>query len=270
MNTEKTIALRVVGRIESGEFPRYLYKYRVLQDHTQPDQLNTFTRDLVTKATLWHPSPKDFNDPFDCRLALDRRKPETLLRMLVKVLGSDEGRAERRRKLSRFRQEPQALLDRFETLIWETMNNIGVCCYGTSGDNILMWSHYGDAHQGVCFKFDVLANPIAYNDLLRVQYSKEYPRIAAVDYHSMTTYLSTKSDIWAYENEWRVFTRTGPGLKAFRKQGLVEVIFGCKAGTAPMKAMADLVTADPELHQVQLRQARVKKSTYGLRLVEYE
>lgn len=48
--------------IDRGEYPRYLYKYR---------GGNEFTDKILFDSALWYASPRDFNDPFDCRTVLN-------------------------------------------------------------------------------------------------------------------------------------------------------------------------------------------------------
>mgnify|MGYP004344840481 CR=1 FL=1 len=44
-----------------GDFPKTLYKFR--------DWTNPLHKEILTKKTLYLASPRDFNDPFDCRLS---------------------------------------------------------------------------------------------------------------------------------------------------------------------------------------------------------
>src|SRR5437879_3144630 len=47
----------------------------------------------------------------------------------------------------------QLALDRTRTV---HVTNNGVLCLSRSWNHILMWSHYGDKHKGICLGFDVL------------------------------------------------------------------------------------------------------------------
>jgi hypothetical protein len=37
----------------------------------------------------------------------------------------------------------------------EVVEKYSVLCYSRSWNNVLMWSHYGDRHKGICLGFDV-------------------------------------------------------------------------------------------------------------------
>jgi len=80
----------------------------------------------------------------------------------------------------------------------------GMACFSRLRDSILMWSHYGDRHRGICLGFDVhgdMPYEVTYTDdvaaLQRGGYSKteEFFRRS----------IATKYRGWSYEQEWRVF-----------------------------------------------------------------
>lgn len=50
----------------------------------------------------------------------------------------------------------------------ETRNNTLISCFSKRYDSILMWSHYGDMHKGICIEFDRPEK-----DFLDVKYSKK-------------------------------------------------------------------------------------------------
>lgn len=94
-----------------------------------------------------------------------------------------------------------------------------VCCFSSRFDSTLMWAHYAKSNTGMCIEYDfnvpsanLLQNklifPVAYSelpvniqDLLDDEERKvfEYPLDAAILCSALN-----KSDVWAYENEWRL------------------------------------------------------------------
>lgn len=265
---------RLINRVESGEFPRYLYKYRPLYESTKPLKLINNTTSIITKAQMWHPAPTTFNDPFDCQLVLDQRHSDSIVRSMAQLLEKVHHPAPRQRKLRRqglgnLRRNTRFTVDRAQRYVRNTMAGIGLCSYGIRGDNLLMWAHYGDLHRGVCLKFDVRADPEAYIDMAQVTYSSEYPSLRALNEKAIQQVLTVKADDWKYEQEWRVFSRTGPGGKPFRKLALVEITFGAQAAAAPVDAFVELLDADPEYYHVALRQARLSNRAFALEFDNY-
>lgn len=99
---------------------------------------------------------------------------------------------------------------------------IGVSCFSTTSDNILMWSHYADKHGGICIEYDFsllekLEN--INNFLLPVIYSNDRPLLTVDKFDlengqatqesvmrimpDLIRAILTKSEFWEYEDEWR-------------------------------------------------------------------
>lgn len=159
----------------------------------------------------------------------------------------------------------------------------------------VMWAHYADKHKGVVIGIDF--NNIFPNlgvPMHRVTYSKHRPRINIWDdfeseefgeiYRNM---LSTKSDEWIYEEEFRN-TFSDDYLMGLKQQGFAsikdfngrptwflrlnpesirEVIFGLYTEDSLKSAIAKLIER-PELQHVRLLQCE-ESETYTLNLVDY-
>lgn len=86
----------------------------------------------------------------------------------------------------------------------------GVTCFSELNDNQLMWSHYGDKHQGICLEFDTSHK--AFEKCRPVRYRSKIPQIdcrnlfAGKDLSNLFDDLfCIKSKDWEYEREWRAF-----------------------------------------------------------------
>ena len=116
-------------------------------------------------------------------------------------------------------------------------------------NNLLMWSHYANAHQGFVIGFDT-DNPFFKNDktprtitpLWEVNYSEKRPMVPEFEQCggdlTQLVFL-TKSNHWSYEEELRMFAQPKAAAKTvevgygppiylleFPKQCVGEVIFG--------------------------------------------
>ena len=106
---------------------------------------------------------------------------------------------------------------------------IGVSCFSTTSDNILMWSHYADKHGGICIEYDFsllekLENINAF--LLPVIYSNDRPLLTVDKFDlengqatqesvmrimpDLIRAILTKSEFWEYEDEWRFIALAEP------------------------------------------------------------
>ncbi len=83
----------------------------------------------------------------------------------------------------------------------------GILCFSESRKNPVMWAHYADKHQGVCFGFDVAANDSRGETLGRVTYvdnRQSWPD-GPLGFTFAQSLLLTKFSHWRYEQEWRAF-----------------------------------------------------------------
>ncbi|WP_170299157.1 DUF2971 domain-containing protein [Larkinella terrae] len=107
--------------------------------------------------------------------------------------------------------------------------NCGVCCFTSDPDNALMWSHYTESHKGIALGFNIM--PVMQGGQFFIQPVDYLDQIIAQSYftgneETLRHLILTKSSIWSYEKEWRVFQYYQNGLFQFNKACLKEVIFG--------------------------------------------
>ncbi|MEA5002943.1 MAG: DUF2971 domain-containing protein [Christensenella sp.] len=107
----------------------------------------------------------------------------------------------------------------------DTINNTYyVACFSTTFDNALMWAHYANKHKGFCVEYDLgqakidddlLINlfPVIYSqkramvpDSLFDYSDIENMKVSTNDISTVDLILSLlqKSDVWQYEDEWRL------------------------------------------------------------------
>ena len=90
--------------------------------------------------------------------------------------------------------------------------------FSERGDNLLMWSHYGDKHTGACIEFDTVCLEREIDKIEPVTYADEFgakrkeiplPFEGESDYsphyqNRVRRFLSSKAKEWEYEKEWRL------------------------------------------------------------------
>lgn len=98
-----------------------------------------------------------------------------------------------------------------------------VTCFSTSADNALMWAHYSNKHKGFCIEYDlsktidndflINLHPVIYSnarasippslfdftDTNNIKISSSIQSIS-----DLLCAMLTKSDVWKYEDEWRL------------------------------------------------------------------
>lgn len=91
-----------------------------------------------------------------------------------------------------------------------------ISCFSEVKDSILMWSYYANCHEGICIEYDLskLSVDDNFNCEIRDSLSKvHYSPIRADNLHMETSgsylnFLTSKSDVWSHEHEWRVICET--------------------------------------------------------------
>lgn len=258
-----TNAQLVEQSVAKGEVPRYLYKYR---------GTDIYTKRIIQNRAIWYSRPSTFNDPFDCQLTIEcDGTSEDIYQFLLKNnLGFDK--AELRSKAIRYAKNPDLLRAALNQAAKTQLNENGLSCFTGDPANILMWSHYSESHKGICLKFDVLADPRAFFAPFKVEYEEEYPvwnHIKTDVGESTRKLITTKAKAWEYEQEYRVLKFGDPSNHGFKKEALVEIIFGYKASEsfiAEIKALVKMARMD----HIAFSRASVNSSEFKLNIIPLE
>lgn len=126
--------------------------------------------------------------------------------------------------------------------IRRVMADTSVFCLSETHDNLPMWSHYAQNHTGAVIEFRVLPEVDSPTLVAKpVRYSKEMPRLNFADLadfeklcHEIVEIITlTKSDVWAYEKEWRIVSGLRDNIKSYEilpchPEEIGEVYIGCK------------------------------------------
>ncbi len=82
---------------------------------------------------------------------------------------------------------------------------IGILCFSRNWDNLLLWSHYGASHKGICLGFDIPDDcdlDVHYQpNLIRIRGAQD------VTEDLQLKVLRTKHESWSYEQEVRLIVK---------------------------------------------------------------
>jgi len=193
-----------------------LYHY---QSFEKPERLER----MFTEGELYLSAPRDFNDPWDCRPFYNKSKLddadeyERTCRWVVhcdrtkNASVPEEEHIRREQEIRGNRRLLEWMIDEFTSEMDKAIQKqYRVYCLSTHPDSTVMWSHYASSCRGICLEFSVQ------NDLfcgaLKVEYLPKYPlfSIAATGDEAILRLLLTKSDVWCYENEFRIIASEHP------------------------------------------------------------
>ena len=211
-----------------SDVPTRLYKYRAV---------NEYTARMFTHREIYLPSPLELNDPFEFRFVGVFRGTDTQREEFCRYSVDERNYDERELKkyveimMSGFYGPNREYHRAFDTeqVVHGAIRNLGVLSLTTKRDDILMWSHYADSHQGICLEF----TGIELGQIRPVIYQREYPTVNLLELTrpdvaaSTERAVRTKSDQWRYEREWRGIVK-GKGPHRFIPEPLTGIILGCK------------------------------------------
>jgi hypothetical protein len=233
---QKGLSELVAMGIDQNNYPRYVYKYRAINNNT----------DLIfAESSIWFSTPSNFNDPFDCQITINTNNTIDEIANFVRQNQPSMPEFEVMKIAQGCFKNPGFWKDIVNKTVWASLNEKGVCCFAGNNNNILMWSHYSDSHRGICLKFDMLEDVEFFTPPIKIKYSEDYPYYNHIRNNSkmVESLIQTKSNMWQYEGELRVL-KTKAGAYNFKKEALKEITFGCNCSDTEIKRVIDLVLAN--------------------------
>lgn len=247
-----------------------LYKYAKIDKRLYENLIN---------GTLWFSDHKNFNDPFEHELpVIYWESTQTAITNFYDTC-YNEGRfnlilnLQRDVFLAKWTENKAKLGLEIREALKKELITVGICCMSNSPIEVLMWSHYADAHKGICLEFDDSDNFIFEN----IQRSKvNYPpknkirldlfaeKIPVKD--SIYGMFLTKHNKWSYENEWR-FLRDSTGLQTFNKKTLKSIIFGYYSTLHEQETINKLIQENG-YENVIFKKIELEKFKYELKIVQ--
>ncbi len=104
-----------------------------------------------------------------------------------------------------------AIANAVDSLVVHLRKTSAILCFSRNWDNLLMWSHYGASHGGVCLGFDIPDGEPGVNYDTDVLYQPNVlpkPRRAEdLNLDFVGRMLRTKHESWSYEQEVRMYVR---------------------------------------------------------------
>lgn len=212
--------------------PNNVYKFRKID----PQLLSS-----LSEGYFWCSKPSEFNDPFDCYKHFLTFEPtvEDIVE-LFKTVSKTQGQ-QLKDHIDYFTKHPEEVSRAYYSIVEQTIESQGICCFANNYENNLLWSHYGDHHKGVCLAFQPDMDLESFLTF-KVRYAKG---IVPENYFAngglgAIFTLTTKSLDWEYEDEYRVITDS-PGKRHFKKEALTTIIFGCTTTEQEMLSVINVV-----------------------------
>lgn len=231
--------------VEEGSLPRALFKYRSLSS------INTYK--IFVNKKLHFSAPKDFNDPFDCKINASISNTDVFAQSFAKC-GSNE--------------DVKLVIENgydINNTIDKVLNSKGICSFSKKKDNILMWSHYADSHRGICLEFDITEDYDFFVFPIIIKYEREYPKIDVSKTRDKVgeKLLTTKYEGWQYEQEVRIY-KEAYGEYEFKPTSLKAIYFGCKVEDSERKNLYEFIRGIECFGHVEFYKGKVSEFEYKI------
>ncbi len=276
------------------------YKYR---------GFSSTTLDSLCQDKIYFANPGSFNDPLDCHPTLECDSSNEDLRQLVSFLLQRRINNEITTNLEQARLKGEKaehhaqdiarsiVIDRLNSIAYHATNpeyeleideaesgllvqeaedellryfERGICCFSSSYSNPLLWSHYGDQHQGLCIGYSTDRNPVP--ELKEVLYGGDRniktstlvnaflneDSIAQSDLDRDV--LLRKAAGWRYEREWRLIGKQGLQSSPLL---LTEVTFGLRCSDSIMHSVVKALAGRD--NDIKFYEMYVVRGSYELR-----
>jgi len=263
------------------EIPNSLFKYRTF------DQKNYY-EGLISINELFFSSPDKFNDPFDCKVIPNYEigSDEEIFNIFLKYVERDHPSYSKGDQLNfaqKIYTENIHILRShklFTQRVDKIINNMfGICSFSEDKNNLLMWAHYSNCHEGFCVEynasrlFHVCLNYMQTNELIlieKVRYSRGYPVINPYKINSaeeLINWIIAKSIDWEYEKEWRLIYTFHPNTTlTFNDDIMLSIYFGVSCSDANIEKVKKLIQNKD--HKPKLYKALLKRYVFGLEFQE--
>ncbi|MET0001514.1 MAG: DUF2971 domain-containing protein [Candidatus Thiodiazotropha lotti] len=280
--------------------PKTYYKYRAF---------NTSTLDSLVHDSVYFANPSSFNDPLDCVPSVDGNSTNEELRELLSFLIKRRSESDIINNLKKARikgehasvhaeqtarlQTNQMLQsiayhatnpdygdDYIESESWLLVQEIqrelerhyvrGVCSFSTTFSSPLLWSHYGDQHQGLCIGYGLnrdptpILNKVIYGGNRSIKTSLLIKAFINNDKKAQTTLdrdvLLRKANGWSYEREWRLIGEQGVQDSPLL---LKDVTFGIRCPISVMHSTIQALSGREE--ELSFYEMRTVQGSFALR-----
>lgn len=154
---------------------------------------------------------------------------------------------------------------RFFDEVVSSFSKSKILCLTRSLNNILMWSHYAQNHEGALLVFSPRSQDSMFDRAIQIFYTDELPYIfdseeVPLFFTGQTSFtdraflvniankvIFRKTKDWEYEREWRIMAGDGRSpdeeieYVPFDEADLIGVIFGCRANNSNIQEIQDIV-----------------------------
>jgi len=232
--------------------PKYLYRYRKFNPE--------FWEKEIFNGEIYLPKACELNDPMDCLIYFDFKKLQEDC-YLAKEL-------EKRPPYLKFSEARKILQipEKQQEIFKGTQENVRVASFTEKKNNLLMWSHYANFHQGLCIQYTTSKLETSLLDeLFPVYYSAIKPDITEElmkgSNNAVIKAFAYKAKAWEYEQEWRVIKTSGSKKRTHQKDAISAIYLGAKC---PDDDKREKIIQWAKANRKRVYQMKISQKEYNL------
>lgn len=162
-------------------------------------------------------------------------------------------------------------------------DSIGILSLTENDNNLLMWAHYANSHQGYVIGFDSThkffnqkkSKHDALRSLKKISYSKLRPKMELINIDGIDSFI-IKSKEWAYEKEWRMLhslhdsytmSKDNPyDIYLFKIpfSAINSISIGARATEKTIDKIKKILISNNELKHISLHKYSIHKSEFKI------
>lgn len=227
---------------------------------------------LLVNSEIWFSAFNKLNDPFEGQFEIERMElpSDEILTVFYQDSKSFSFSSEKTiERIKIIKKNPTRFYEDLKTdLRKRFLNRRKIACFSLIYDEILMWSHYADEHNGLCLIFDkellisddlfqesnfeldsLEGDKVSYKrrDNLKVNFRQD--EVLHVEIVNFDEIVIKKFDCWEYEKEYRIiatesFPEGSDGINfKFNKKALKGVIFGERSSLVDIRLIYSILTS---------------------------
>lgn len=268
----KSITRNIIA--ESKDIPDHLYRYSSLSERRLG-----WIQKAILESELYFPSPKKFNDPFDCKIPATFKANELKARGHWMKVGKrkDPGISQREliKMVKKLVKDSGTVAGRkmLNDSLFQSIEKNGVLSLTEAPTNMLMWSYYGEGHSGIALRLNMsdenMAGITGEIIPLKINYSHKFPdlnfyQIADDLDDFITTEIGTKSIEWEHEEEWRLVNVSHAGNHQIPSGMIDGIILGLRISEKNESLIRKWV--DEKNSNIEILKVTHKENSFDLEL----
>ncbi|QKJ65882.1 DUF2971 domain-containing protein [Deefgea piscis] len=220
----------------------------------------------VLDGRIFFSSPHFFNDPFEMTPIFRIPSDAEYEKIFSKNIDLTERLSKSQRNKIAGSINLKLMSSKNRTVDEDWVKELGVLCLSEDHKNILMWSHYGKNHTGICLGFDSEYPPFSKSQL--IIYNEARPQVPVMpsefdDEELIKATLLTKSPHWAYEKEWRCIKR--PIRESEKNFYKAEI----KSNPNKINEIAELLVSEGGSGMYEFNANAIRRVVFGVRTNEH-